>query len=197
MASSLDNLKDVSIKLLPRGDAWRGNLLKALMFSIVIEFNRVLTLSRSFISSELYPENTTLFLNEYEADLALPEAFVDTTDITNEQRREQIVAKMLNRGGQNAATFILIARSLGYVASVDELPVSDCNVSDCEDYLFDETWRFDWAIRAPATASFIATCENATCEDPLELYTNEALEGMIGKYKPAYTRVHFFYEEVS
>jgi uncharacterized protein YmfQ (DUF2313 family) len=61
------------------------------------------------------------------------------------------------------------------------------------DGLYDEGFRFLWQVNAPEFTTRFFRVEASAVEEPLESSSNETLECVVQKLKPAHTRVLFSY----
>ena len=134
-----------------------------------------------------------LWLADWERVLGLPDTCAGGYGQTQAERIAAALSKMRQRGGQSRAYFIGVAKALGYEITIEEHSVFVCG-STCGQALYNESWRFVWTVRAPATTVRPFTCRSA-CGDPLASWGNKLLECVINRLKPAHTYVIFAYGE--
>jgi uncharacterized protein YmfQ (DUF2313 family) len=178
--------------LLPQGDAWSrepgsvlGRLLEGFGAEPARAHNRLLDLL-----DEADPRTTLELLPEWERFAGLPDPCSGLAP-SLAGRREQLTAKVTQRGGQTPAYFIGLAASLGFVVTITEFPAFDCG-SDCDAAVNGPAWLFAWQVNAPETTISEMGCESF-CDEPLRHWGNEPLECALSRLKPAHTHVMFAY----
>jgi uncharacterized protein YmfQ (DUF2313 family) len=132
-----------------------------------------------------------LWLADWERVLGLPDTCAGGYAQTQAERIAAALAKMRQRGGLSRAYFIALAKTLGYVITIEEHKVFTCE-SGCDQAICDEPWRFVWTVHAPATTIREFSCESS-CADPLASWGNALLECVLTRLKPAHTHVRFSY----
>lgn len=180
--------------LLPPGSAWPHDAdtdLTRLLSANAIELVRVSARADQLLN-EADPRTASELLSDWERVAGLPDPCV-TADLTVDQRRASLVAKLTSLGGQSRAYFIALAESLGYANStITEYRPMTCN-DTCNDALNSADDRFVWQINLTQQGgTFIANC-GSTCDSPLQAWGDEAIECQISRYKPAHTNVIFAY----
>ena len=94
---------------------------------------------------EMDPSTATELLGAWERNAGL-----DGAGLTNAQRRQQIHARLLARGGQSVAYFEDLALTVfGLTITITELPTSGlfpAEVSTAESALIEEGHRFTWQV---------------------------------------------------
>ncbi len=179
-------------QLLPPGSAWtRGPLswMTQLLGGLAPTYANVEARALNLLD-EADPRTTLELLPDWERVAGLPDPCAGA-DQAIELRRQLLVAKLTQVGGQSAAYFEEQAFNVGYVVTISNFTVSDCE-GTCEDPVREESWLFAFEVDGPATTDFVSTCED-TCEDPLDEVTNEVLECLINRLKPAHTVAIFIY----
>lgn len=162
--------------LLPRGRAWPQDadaLQSKVIAGLAPTYARLAARDNQLIV-EGFPGTTTELLPEWEESLGLPDPCAGLAP-TIDERRDQVVARFANTGGQSAPFFIAYALTLGYVITITlnspyrfgmpfGLP------------MYGEKWIFAWTVNAPMAASL-----------------NNVLECEFERLKPAHTVVSFIY----
>lgn len=178
--------------LLPPGAVWNleaTSKLSAFVTGLAQELGRVDARAAALID-ETDPRTITELLPEWEAMLGLPDPCV-AIDQTTAERVRGVVAKYIAQGGQSAAYFIAIAAALGYVITVTEFrqyTVED----DVEAFTYGAAWAYAWQVNAPLNSVNEFTV-NDDVEQPLAWWSNQALECVMTRLKPAHTVVRFAY----
>jgi uncharacterized protein YmfQ (DUF2313 family) len=179
-------------QLLPPGRAWTRGPLAALT-GLLGGFGpayAAVDQRCSDLMDEADPRTTTEMLPDWERIAGLPDPCAGA-DQTLEQRRQLLLAKLTQVGGQSAAYLGQQAMGVGYPVTISAYAVCDCE-SDCEASVLEETWAFAFQVAAAATTVDVATCESG-CDDRLETYGNAVLECVIDRIKPAHTLAIFTY----
>jgi uncharacterized protein YmfQ (DUF2313 family) len=181
--------------LLPSGMAWPRdpdavltNLLRAWSDEFAREGARI-----DDLLNESIPVNVRELLTDWERVLALPDSCTAALNLSIDQRRAAVVAKITSVGGQSRQFFIDLAASLGFPgATIDEFRPMTCN-DTCNDAIFSLDDRYVWRINIPsAGGTFIANC-NSDCNSALASWGNTLLECAITNLKTADTDVNFAY----
>jgi uncharacterized protein YmfQ (DUF2313 family) len=178
--------------LLPRGPLWSvpsGSVLNKLLQSMADELLRVDT---SVVNAfeEADPSTSTAVLSEWERIVGLPD---DCTGISSTLpgRRQQVVARLSARGGQNKQFFIDLAASVGFEVSIEEFDRFLAG-SKAGDGLYNKGWIFAWRVNAISSQSSVFRA-GAHAGDKLSFSSDSTLECLINKRKPAHTVVLFAY----
>ncbi|MFP4895831.1 YmfQ family protein [Paraburkholderia sp. EG304] len=185
---------DVLRKLQPRGRVWtreddgtQAAVLDALGFTAESLDGAALTLIAA-----AFPGTVTDFLPEWEATLGLPDPCTGSNPST-QQRRAQVVARLTNEGGQNAAFYIDYAAALGYqITTIDYAPFR-AGQSRCGQQLGTQDWFFTWSINAPKNSVTHFAAGQSAAGDPLATWGNAVLECEMNALKPAHTILQFHY----
>ena len=181
--------------LLPQGPAWPREpdaLLTRLLDGFAEEFARVDARADQLIE-EADPRTTYELLADWERVAGLPGtcALLAGIDLTVEQRRAALVAKITERGGQSRAYFIALAALLGFTITITEFHEYSVN-DDIESALNGEDWNFAWQINAPLNTVIDMTVAS-NVDTPLSVWGNALLECALSKDKPAHTVALFAY----
>lgn len=112
---------------------------------------------------------------------------------TMQERRNAVVARVTGIGGQSAAYFIALAKSIGYDVTIDDYRPFRAGISDAGDVLTNEVWIHWWMVRAPLVTTFDFKAGQSSAGEPVRVWGVEPLERLIRKFKPAHTNVNFAY----
>ncbi len=115
---SADQYREQLQALLPSGAAWprdQAAILTATLDALAQELGRV-DVRMTDLLNEADPRTTNELLADWERSRGLPDPCVTGT-LTTDQRRNNLVAKVTNLGGQSPAYFLLVAERMGFVSS--------------------------------------------------------------------------------
>lgn len=171
-------------RLLPSGRVWNleaeSNTSK-LLLGLAEELVRVDVRGLALIE-ESDPRTANETLAEWERMLGLPDEDIIEIPSTVEARRQAIITKLLQTGGQSRAYYISLAAAAGYVVDIydgygDEL--FRVNRQRMGDRLYGVAWAHTWVV---------------TVQPPLgSALTHDELERIIRRVAPAHTVVIFEY----
>ncbi len=180
--------------LLPPGAAWsreRDATLTALLDALAQELAHVDVEAESLVD-EADPRTTAQLLTDWERVAGLPDVCVTATQTTAE-RRDALVQKIANLGGQSRQFFIDLAARLGYTITITEFHPFQVGESAVGDALNGDPWIFAWQVNAPAGQIREFKVGESAVGDPLRSWGDELLECVIERLKPAHTHVIFAY----
>ena len=105
--------------LLPRGPVWdkHPGSPYALLAEAITTSTATFCQALQQVQAELFPATTNELLPEWEASTALPDACLGA-DPTQAQRIQQLLARLINQGGQSQGFYIAYAAALGYEISI-------------------------------------------------------------------------------
>ncbi|MCM0018494.1 MAG: DUF2313 domain-containing protein [Tagaea sp.] len=184
--------RDQLVVLLPPGPAWTvepGSTRHRALEALAAEFARI-DARMGDLLEESDPRTTLELLPEWERVAGLPDPCAGQAT-TIAERRARLVRALTARGGQSRAYFIGVAAALGFAVTIEEFFPFVC-VSDCDDSLNPDPWRFVWRVRAPETTVWPFTVGSG-CDEPLASWGNAVLECVIWCLAPAHTQVLFAY----
>ncbi len=180
--------------LMPRGRVWprdteavQAKVMAGLAAIYARNSSRALALL-----ADAFPASTFELLPEWESTLGLPDPCAGQSP-TIQQRRNQVVARFANSGGQSAAYYTNFAANLGYVITVRNYAPFRCGQSRCGDMLGGVEWIYTWAVNAPLNTVTRFRAGQSAAGEPLASWNNAVLECEIGAVKPAHTYVLFQY----
>lgn len=194
MSRTADEYKELLKALLPPGRLWdalreSGSLADDLLAAKAEELARVDRRCDDLLDNA-DPRTATELLPDIERVMGLPDPCVGELP-TIQQRRDAIMGKIGNVGGQSRAYFIALAARLGYTVTITEFQPFTCETG-CDQPICDEDWWFVWRVNAPETTIIEFTCMSP-CTEPLRAWGNELLECAIRALAPAHTHVLFGY----
>lgn len=186
--------------LLPRGPIWRnfrkGSFLNGILFALAREAARVDARICKVIE-ESDPRTSLEELSRWFDDYGIPSACLEAiADPSQEQMRQELLAKITSNLGLTPAFFESLAGTLGYDAKVTTFTEHDVN-DDVEHPLYEEQWTtvmtLGITIRSDGNAEYLDVTWGA--DEPLARWGNALLECMIRALAPAHVYVIFLYEE--
>lgn len=187
----------VARQLLPPG-AWRldgASILRRLLDWMAEPFRRVQIRAQELLD-ELDPRSTLELLTAWERFAGLPNPCSGQAE-TVAGRRQQVIARLTNRGMVRPVDVVSVAASLGYVATVDEPGLDSFIVetSGVEDQpLNEDAWAYAYRVNAPLTGIEEFVVDDSGAEDSLGLIIGVApLECEITRQSHAHLRPLFSY----
>jgi len=179
--------------LLPTGLAWPRGAdadLTRLLEAMAAELARVDGRAAD-LRDEADPRTTYEMLYDWERIAGLPGACMAGLSQSVAERRDALVGKLSERGGQSRAYFIALAARLGYAITITEFQPFTAG-SPAGDILSNGAWVFAWQVNAAAntTRTFKA---GSGAGEILANWGNTLLECAINDDAPAHTIVQFAY----
>lgn len=110
---------------------------------------------------------------------------------TTQERRQRILARLIERFEPTPAAIIGLAARLGDTVTLTEFRPHDCE-DDCEFGVMDEPWAHAFQVAGGAQQVVEFTCED-TSETPLSQWRTGAYECAIRRFAPAHTVPIFSY----
>jgi uncharacterized protein YmfQ (DUF2313 family) len=110
---------------------------------------------------------------------------------TTQERRQRILARLIERFEPTPAAIIGLATRLGSAVTLSEFRPHDCE-DDCEAPVLDDAWAHAFQVAGGAQQVAELTCED-TCETPLSQWRTGAYECAIRRFAPAHTVPIFSY----
>ncbi len=119
---SQERQSEILVNYVPEGRAFGGkrvlgSVSRFLLEGIAVEMLRSTDLLKEF-RDEILPDETTLFIEEWESAVRIPDDCFLTTTGTIEVRRRNVLAKLVSLGVQTAADFVALAALFGITAIV-------------------------------------------------------------------------------
>jgi len=193
MSLNAENYLQQLQALLPTGLAWAkssSTTLAKLLTAFAEEFKRV-DYRADDLLNEADPRTTNELVAEWEYLAGLPDLCTGIP-ATIALRRELLVSKLTNTGGQSKQFYIDLAAKLGFAITITEFKRYRVN-SRVNDPLNGEDWAFAWRVNSAQTTVRTFNVKSRVNE-PLASWGNTALECAITRLKPAHTHVQFAYQ---
>jgi len=191
---SIDDFHQALRNLMPRGRAWEketGSVPDQTLGVFAPSFQRSSAAAISLIS-DAFPATALDLIPEWQETLGLPDPCAGGSPTVPQERR-QIVARLTNNGGQNAAYFIAFAARLGYTVTITNDAPFRCGQSACGQHLGSQEWFFGWVVHAPAYTANPFLVGQSTAGDPLNSGANLVLQCELSEAAPAHTVLKFSY----
>lgn len=189
-----DDFARVLQTMLPRGRAWPrepGTTQAKVIKGLAAAFSRVTGRAVDLLI-DANPATTYELLGEWEQSLGLPNACTGELAGTIEGRQQQVVAKLIETGGQSIGYYMAIAAALGYEIEIREFAPYSFRSSFAEPWR-GEDWAFAWQITTAATSVETFTFAS-TFADAFAYWGDRTLECVFNRIKPAHTVLIFNYE---
>ncbi|HDR9227796.1 TPA: DUF2313 domain-containing protein [Burkholderia vietnamiensis] len=181
--------------LMPRGQVWPrdqdATQTKALM-GLAPTYERN-TARANYLLVDAFPGATYELLPEWEETLGLPDPCAGASP-TIAQRRNQVVARLSNSGGQSISYFVGFARSLGYSITIQNDAPARAGLSRCGDPCNSESWAHAWSVVVPTNTITRARAGQSAAGEPLSTWGNRVLECELNALSPAHTVLKFSYQ---
>lgn len=189
MALTATDYRDQLRALLPYGPAWddTDDLLDGLSQELARVEARALALVEA-----ADPSTTVELLAEWERVAGLPELCMTDVVLTESQRRQVLITKLIHTGGASRQFFIDLAAAAGYTVTITEFFQFRVGMS-VGNAVNGEAWPYTWMVNSAAVAvSEFRTGKNRV-GDPLRSWADAMLECLMKSHKPAHTVVIFAY----
>jgi uncharacterized protein YmfQ (DUF2313 family) len=175
MAVSQAAYEEQILTLLPRGRVWEGPLFRKLIQGLAGVMYRVSTAGEQMLL-ESDPATTDQLLPEFEKMVGLPYPGFALSG-TDDERRIDVVAKLIAQGGQSKSYFLSIVVAAGHPGSTIEDGIRPlCAGDPVGTPLYGVPWVFVWTVTIAGTPN-----------------PDSKLEYLLTRYKPAHTIVRFVY----
>lgn len=197
---SAEDYKQMLLQLLPQGRAWdkdEGSNINSLIEGLAQEFARLDDYAFDFLD-EVNPATTTQLLENWEAATGSGELCNQGLNASFEERRAAVIAQLVATGGASIGYFQQIALALGYPISVtDKLLPFLAGQGRAGDRCQDDSWRYNWIVRAPEQTIRYFRAGSGRAGEPLTTFGNTLLECVLKNLKPAHTNIIFTYQTVN
>jgi uncharacterized protein YmfQ (DUF2313 family) len=191
--TSADFLRAFQV-LMPRGRVWPrdSDAVQAEVFTGLTQIYARSTARANYLLVDAFPATTYELLPEWEATLGLPDPCAGTAP-TIQQRRNQVVARLSNSGGQSVAYFVNFAANLGYQISIENFAPARASQARCGDADYGKDWAFAWSVGLPLSSVTYARAGQSAAGEPLASWGNAVLQCELNDVKPAHTILLFKY----
>jgi uncharacterized protein YmfQ (DUF2313 family) len=134
---------------------------------------------------------TSPILNPVGAPAATTRAADQLYIATIQERRQRILARLIERFEPTRANIIGLAARLGDTVTLTEFRPHDC-AADCEAALLGDAWAHAFQVNGASQSVVEFTCVDG-CETPLSQWRTGAYECAIRRFAPAHTIPFFSY----
>jgi uncharacterized protein YmfQ (DUF2313 family) len=184
-------------QLMPQGLAWSRKPDGAgdrLLAGMADELARIDARAINLCLEEFYAISARELLPEWEAEYGLPDA-CRTLGETLDQRIEDLLQKIRAIGGQSIGYFLGLLRALGIDGvTIEEFRPFRAGMSSAGDPLYSAEWQFVFALLIPTERMWRFRAGRNAAGDPLQYWkTNEFIECIVNRLKPAHTYAMFGY----
>lgn len=190
---SADDYKEVLKALLPPGRAWPrelGTFQDLVMGGLAPTFERLDARAQTLLV-DAFPGSTVELLPEWEATLGLPDPCEGEAQGL-EQRRAQVVARLVNAGGQSIPYFLGVLARLGYTdATISQYAPFRADVDHADYPVYSSAWAFAWNINLPELRVFYFQADISSVGEALVTISDTAVFCTIDALKPAHTIVSY------
>jgi uncharacterized protein YmfQ (DUF2313 family) len=185
--------REALLALLPRGRVWPkepGSTLYGTMDGFAPTFERLDKRAQDLLF-DLFPANTVELLAEWEATLGLPDP-CDGDAQTLEQRRNQVLIKLFEGGGQSKGYYLAVLARLGYEdAEILEYAPFRANANVANTPVYSDAWWFVWTVVLPGVSVTYFRANASTANEALFSLSDAAVFCILDAIKPAHTVVLF------
>lgn len=189
-------------KLLPSGWAWQAkdeseSEMSKLLSGLSEEFGNVEKRSQDLLK-EIMPNTTIEMIDDWERLLGLPDECSPDGELTLQERRDRVLQVLTTRGGQNEEFYRTLASNFGFdidVISVSDQPPFRVGSGRVGDRLTNGSWRYAFIVQAPSDSVVRFRVGQSRVGEPLLKVTNDTLECLMQKYKPAHSIAIFSFGE--
>lgn len=183
--------------LLPRGPAWehaeQGGVLDGFLAAFADELARIDGRAADLLR-EMDPRTTVELLDDWERVFGLPDECAEPTEDPISARRDNLVTKMVTRGGQSVAFFIELAEHLGHEITIKEIRPSRAGVLQAGDELVgDEEAVHAWEVTTTIENTYAFTSGVSVAGDELGYWRPLRLECVFDRAKPSQTFIVWNY----
>jgi len=139
---------------------------------------------------EMFPDNTRMLLPDWERVCGLTPGADDPQQL----RRDRVIRKLREIGGLSIPYFTLLAQSMGYTITVEELYPFMAGWGRAGDPLYVEESWWIWRVNISGQALYYLTAgQSAAGERILWWPPVTELENILNDLKPAHTYIVFDY----
>ncbi|AXK61547.1 putative phage tail protein [Burkholderia sp. IDO3] len=180
--------------LMPRGRIWpraSDAVQTKVLGGIAPSYERQ-TARANYLLVDAFPATTLELLPEWESSLGLPDACAGPSP-TISARRNQVVARFINQGGQSVAFFYEQLSALGYPAIIEQYQPFRMGQSSMTGSLGSQDWAHTWAVWVPIESVSQFRMGESYMGEPLQSWGNAVLECELNSMKPAQTILQFRY----
>lgn len=195
---TVDDYDQALDRLLPRGPIWKrvpGSILDSVLHSIAIELARIDTKADKVLD-EADPRTSFDLLDHWFTDWGIPSACLSAlSDPTLEEKRRELIAKILSGSSLTAQFFKDMAETLGYEAEI--VTYSAFTVNDSVDKgLYGTEWNTAYSMGVKVKAISTQRIFNTTwtVDQPLSVWGDRLFECLMRELIPAHVTAIFEYQ---
>lgn len=181
--------------LMPRGAVWPrdSDAVQSKVFAGLTQVYARNTARALALLIDGLPATTLELLPEWELTLGLPSACAGPNP-TLQGRRNQVVARFTDSGGQSVAHFIELAKNLGYDVTIDQFCPNRMGRSFGRPF-GGVDWAHTWQVNAPEFTRQGFRFGGAKFGEPFSSWGNTVLLCELRAISPAHTILNFSYSE--
>lgn len=155
-------------------------------------FNTTYLLSESVLKA-VTPIYAASLLTDWERVLGIG----STTDMTYQQRLENVLVKIAETGGLSIPYFQKLAFRLGYSIEIIEPSAFHVGINRCGDRLMVEGTMWTWGvvITGLKIKPYYFRTGSSAVGERLSVFTDAVIESIFNDLKPAHTFCYFIYQD--
>lgn len=191
---SSDDFRSALRSLMPVGRAWPkepDSIVDQTLGCLSPSFARSAASALALIA-DAFPATALDMLPEWEAALGLPDPCAGESP-TLTGRRQQVVARLTNSGGQSIPYLIAFAEALGYQVTVTQYAPFRCGQSRAGHQVGGVDWFFTWSVNTGLNTVTHFQAGQSEAGEPLNIWNNDVLECEMESVAPAHTILQFHY----
>ncbi len=182
--------------LFPLGKAWSrasDGVLHKICDAMAAEMVRLDNRASIDLLREIDPSTTFELLPDWERIVGLPDFCTGLLADTLEFRRDDVLRKLSDRGGQSRQFFIDLALVFGYVVTIQDVLPFRSGRGRSGDRCYGVAWKHHWIVNSVSFATTVFRSGQSRSGDRLRTWRNDTLECVFNQKKPSHTKVHFTY----
>lgn len=186
--------KNLINELIPQGLAWNPNPdsnLQKLITGESIEFAR-LEEEAIKVLKEINPLTTQNLITEW-VDIALGEHRCQGLSTSGEELKRALLASLASLGGSSENYFEQIALAAGYTITITDFEQFRAGSSRCGDRVFGNEFCFVFQVNGDTYTETKFRAGLSRAGDHLTYFSNDLLECVLNRAKPAHTKIIFTY----
>lgn len=155
-------------------------------------FNAAYLLSESILKA-VTPIYSTSLLADWERVLGIG----SNTDMTYQQRLENVLVKIAETGGLSIPYFQKLASRLGYSIDIIEPTAFHVGINRCGDRLMveDTMWTWGVVISGLKVKPYYFRTGSSAVGERLSVFADAVIESIFNDLKPAHTFCYFIYQD--
>lgn len=192
IAMSKDNATLLALLLPPVAYDTQQPLIDAELTAEGNAFNAAYLLSESVVKA-VTPIYAASLLADWERVLGIG----SSTDMTYQQRLENVLVKIAETGGLSIPYFQKLASRLGYSIEIIEPTAFHVGINRCGDRLMVEGTMWTWGvvISGLKVKPYYFRTGSSAVGERLSVYADAVIESIFNDLKPAHTFCYFIYQD--